>query len=223
MSQSSEAKCPFHHAAGGGTSNRDWWPEQLRLDLLHQHSSKSNPMGERFDYAAEFRSLDFAGLKKDDSRCTRAVEEAPADHADDRPVAALRPGVRTDLASFHGTPGPVRRCLHPGVVQADPPRYGTGGDTRALPRPGGSRRRAYLARPDPRRPSPAGRREGHCGAQGQGPGVGPLRLAARFDRLGLGVHLPRLRQTRRRKPVPGFVSPRRRIGRSTSQRNSRRC
>ncbi|HWL85381.1 MAG TPA: peroxidase family protein, partial [Polyangiaceae bacterium] len=60
-----ESKCPFHHALGGGTSNRDWWPTQLRLDLLHQHSSKSNPMGEEFDYAKEFQSLDFAALKKD--------------------------------------------------------------------------------------------------------------------------------------------------------------
>jgi catalase-peroxidase len=65
MSQSSEAKCPFHHAAGGGTSNRDWWPTQLRLDLLHQHSSKSNPMGEDFNYAKEFASLDLAAVKKD--------------------------------------------------------------------------------------------------------------------------------------------------------------
>ena len=60
-----ESKCPFPHTAGGGTSNRDWWPNQLRLDLLHQHSAKSNPMGEAFDYAEEFRSLDFAALKKD--------------------------------------------------------------------------------------------------------------------------------------------------------------
>src|SRR6476620_9279211 len=58
-------KFPFKHAAGGGTSNRDWWPNQLRLELLHQHSAKSNPMGEDFDYAKEFNSLDFAGLKKD--------------------------------------------------------------------------------------------------------------------------------------------------------------
>jgi catalase-peroxidase len=65
MSQSSEAKCPFNHAAGGGTSNRDWWPNQLRLDLLHQHSSKSNPMGKDFNYAKEFKSLNFAALKKD--------------------------------------------------------------------------------------------------------------------------------------------------------------
>jgi len=60
-----QSKCPFNHTAGGGTSNRDWWPNQLRLDLLHQHSVKSNPMGEDFDYAKEFKSLDLAALKKD--------------------------------------------------------------------------------------------------------------------------------------------------------------
>ena len=60
-----KTKFPFKHAAGGGTSNRDWWPNQLRLDLLHQHSSKSDPMGEDFDYAKEFKQLDFAALKKD--------------------------------------------------------------------------------------------------------------------------------------------------------------
>jgi catalase-peroxidase len=63
---SSEAKCPFNHgAATGGTSNHDWWPNQLQLDLLHQHSSKSNPMGGDFDYAKEFNSLDLAAVKKD--------------------------------------------------------------------------------------------------------------------------------------------------------------
>jgi catalase-peroxidase len=62
---STEAKCPFKHQAGGGTSNRDWWPNQLRLDTLHQRSSLSNPMGGEFNYAAEFKSLDFAALKKD--------------------------------------------------------------------------------------------------------------------------------------------------------------
>jgi catalase-peroxidase len=60
-----ESKCPVHHSVGRGTANRDWWPNQLRLDLLHQHSSKSNPMGAAFDYASEFRSLDYAALKKD--------------------------------------------------------------------------------------------------------------------------------------------------------------
>jgi catalase-peroxidase len=51
--------------AGRGTSNRDWWPNQLKLDILHQHSSKSNPMGEDFNYAEEFKSLDLAAVKKD--------------------------------------------------------------------------------------------------------------------------------------------------------------
>jgi catalase-peroxidase len=60
-----EAKCPFDHAAGGGTSNRDWWPNKLRLDLLRQHSSLSNPMGESFNYAREFESLDLKAVKKD--------------------------------------------------------------------------------------------------------------------------------------------------------------
>ena len=61
----SAAQCPFHHAAGGGTTNQDWWPKQLRLDLLHQHSAKSDPMGAGFDYAQEFQSLDYAALKRD--------------------------------------------------------------------------------------------------------------------------------------------------------------
>ncbi|MCG5052769.1 MAG: catalase/peroxidase HPI [Myxococcales bacterium] len=62
---STPSKCPFHQSAGGGTSNRDWWPHQLRLEVLAQHSSKSNPLGDGFDYAAAFASLDFAALKKD--------------------------------------------------------------------------------------------------------------------------------------------------------------
>jgi catalase-peroxidase len=60
-----EAKCPVNHAAGGGTSNRDWWPSQLRLDILLQHSARSNPMGEDFDYRKEFSGLDLTALKKD--------------------------------------------------------------------------------------------------------------------------------------------------------------
>ncbi|MES2023928.1 MAG: catalase/peroxidase HPI [Pseudomonadota bacterium] len=61
---STEAKCPFH-AAGGGTTNKDWWPNQLRVDLLHQHSNKSNPLGEQFNYAEEFKKLDYKALKAD--------------------------------------------------------------------------------------------------------------------------------------------------------------
>jgi catalase-peroxidase len=65
----SEAKCPFSGAvkqvAGRGTQNVDWWPNQLKLNILRQHSSLSNPMGEQFDYAAAFQSLDLAAVKKD--------------------------------------------------------------------------------------------------------------------------------------------------------------
>ena len=60
-----ESKCPFDHAAGRGRSNKDWWPNALHVDLLNQHSSQSNPMGEEFDYAKEFKSIDYKALKKD--------------------------------------------------------------------------------------------------------------------------------------------------------------
>ena len=64
---STEAKCPFNHTAatGGVTTNHDWWPNRLKVELLHQHSAKSDPMGEDFDYAKEFKSLDLAAVKKD--------------------------------------------------------------------------------------------------------------------------------------------------------------
>ena len=62
----SEAKCPFNHAVTGeGTTNRDWWPKQLRVDLLNQHSSRSNPLDPQFDYAAAFKGLDYQALKND--------------------------------------------------------------------------------------------------------------------------------------------------------------
>jgi len=65
-----DSKCPVTgktstSIAGGGTSNRDWWPNQLNLSILHQHSNKSNPMGEAFNYAEEFKKLDLQALKKD--------------------------------------------------------------------------------------------------------------------------------------------------------------
>ena len=65
-----EGKCPFHggeikKVAGMGTSNRDWWPNQLNLNILRQHSSLADPMGEDFDYAEEFKKLDLAAIKQD--------------------------------------------------------------------------------------------------------------------------------------------------------------
>src|SRR5688500_16502825 len=65
------SKCPFHNGAmkknvaGGGSQNRDWWPNQLKLNVLRQHSSASNPMGEDFNYASAFKNLDLEALKKD--------------------------------------------------------------------------------------------------------------------------------------------------------------
>src|ERR1700733_14049089 len=77
---SNEAKCPFNHAAGGGTTNRDWWPKQLRVDLLSQHSSKSNPLGDSFNYAEAFKRLDLAAVKKDlAALMTDSQEWWPAD------------------------------------------------------------------------------------------------------------------------------------------------
>ncbi|MGV3625979.1 MAG: catalase/peroxidase HPI [Archangium sp.] len=61
----SASKCPFNHTAGAGTNNQQWWPKSLRVDLLHQHGPSSNPLGEAFDYATAFESLDYAALKKD--------------------------------------------------------------------------------------------------------------------------------------------------------------
>ena len=78
--EKTEAKCPFSAATGVGTTNRDWWPQQLRLDLLHQHSSKSDPMGQDFKYADAFKSLDLAAVKKDlTALMTDSQEWWPAD------------------------------------------------------------------------------------------------------------------------------------------------
>ena len=77
---STESRHSFTHAAGGGTSNRDWWPNQLKLDVLHQHSSKSNPMDGDFNYAKEFKSLDLGAVKKDlHELMTRSQDWWPAD------------------------------------------------------------------------------------------------------------------------------------------------
>ncbi len=80
------SKCPFHNGsmkhsvAGGGTRNRDWWPNQLKLNTLRQHSSLSNPMDKDFDYAAAFKSLDLEALKKDlHALMTDSQEWWPAD------------------------------------------------------------------------------------------------------------------------------------------------
>src|SRR5210317_1268021 len=77
-----ESKCPVTGStARGGTSNRDWWPNQLNLNILHQHSSKSDPMGEEFNYAQEFKKLDLQALKEDlYALMTDSKEWWPADY-----------------------------------------------------------------------------------------------------------------------------------------------
>ncbi|MGF6207927.1 catalase/peroxidase HPI [Pseudomonas frederiksbergensis] len=75
-----ESKCPFNHAAGGGTTNRDWWPNQLNLKILHQHSSLSDPLDEGFNYADAFKKLDFAAVKADlNALMTDSQDWWPAD------------------------------------------------------------------------------------------------------------------------------------------------
>ena len=77
---SNEAKCPFSATAHTGRSNRDWWPNQLNLNALHTHHPAGNPMGEAFDYAEEFKSLDLGALKKDiEAVMTNSQDWWPAD------------------------------------------------------------------------------------------------------------------------------------------------
>ncbi len=63
--QAGKSECPYHHMAGLGQSNRDWWPDQLRLELLHRHGASSDPMDQDFDYAKAFSKLNYKALKKD--------------------------------------------------------------------------------------------------------------------------------------------------------------
>jgi len=73
-------KCPVHNVAGGGTRNRNWWPDQLKLGILRQHTAVTNPLGEAFDYAEAFKTLDYAGLKKDlNALMTDSQDWWPAD------------------------------------------------------------------------------------------------------------------------------------------------
>ena len=85
-SQNGAGKCPFSgtilkKGAGGGTRNHDWWPNQLKLEILRQHSQLSNPYEKDFDYAAAFQSLDLEAVKKDlHDLMTDSQEWWPADY-----------------------------------------------------------------------------------------------------------------------------------------------
>ena len=129
----------------------------------------------------------------------RSVEADRALHAHDRLVAAGRPGLRKDLAAFPGESRSVCRRVCARLVQADAPRHGS---ALALPRAGGSGGRTPLAGSDSRGRSPADRRAGHRLAEEQDSRFRSLRLGAGFHRVGLGLHLPWIRQARRRKRRP---------------------
>ena len=81
-----QKKCPVNHGAmsnysSSGTSNKDWWPKQLNLNILHQHDSKTNPMGSNFNYRSEFKNIDYDSLKKDlNDLMTDSQDWWPADY-----------------------------------------------------------------------------------------------------------------------------------------------
>ena len=86
MSTETENKCPVMHGSlasnsSTGTSNKDWWPNQLNLSILHQHDQKGDPMDSDFDYAEEFKKLDYDALKKDlNDLMTDSQDWWPADY-----------------------------------------------------------------------------------------------------------------------------------------------
>ncbi len=150
----------------------------------------------------------------------RPVQASRAGHADHRPLAAVRPGLREDLAALLRAPGGVRRRVRPGVVQADAPRHGA---ARALSRPGGSRGAADLAGPRPRRRPPADRRARTS------PRSRP-RSSPRVCRSPSWSRPPGRRRRPSAAPTSAAAptgrasaSRRRRTGRSTSPPSWRRC
>ena len=119
--------------------------------------------------------------------------DAPSHHAHDGPGAARGPDLRADLPALPGEPGPVRRRLRAGLVQAAAPRHGSG---LAVPRPLGAGAAAVAGPRSPGRPR-ADRRRGHRRPQGHDPRLRPVDPAAGVDRVGLGVELPQHRLPRR--------------------------
>ena len=150
----------------------------------------------------------------------RQVEEACADDADDRPVAALRPGLRKNLAALLRASGPVRRRVRAGLVQAHASRHGT---ARALPRPAGAEGNADLAGSDSGCRSSGHWRAGHRRAEGENSWLRPVGVAACLDRMGVGFDVPRLRQARRRQWRAYSPQPAEGLGGQRAGRTARPC
>lgn len=117
---STESKCPFNNAAGGGTTNRDWWPNQLNLKILSQHSPKSDPLGGDFNYAEAFKSLDFQALKKDlTALMTDSQDWWPADFGHYGPFLSACPGTpQAPIApvTVGVAPAPASNALHRSIA-----------------------------------------------------------------------------------------------------------
>ena len=115
-----ESKCPFNHVAGVGRTNQDWWPNRLRLELLHQHSLKSDPMGKGFNYAKKFKKLGYKALKKDLVKLmTDSQDWWPADFGHYGPFFIFSPlGVWGSLRGLKHR-SRVRRTRRPGALTTD--------------------------------------------------------------------------------------------------------
>ena len=180
-----------HHRRPGShlVADADEVEQPLLRQPVQQRMGTDEEPGRRAAVEGERR-------RRHDPGRLRQVEEACADHADHGPLAAVRPGLREDLAALLRESGSVRRRVCPRVVQAHAPRHGP---DRALSRPARAEGDADLAGPDPRRGSSADRGAGHCRSEGENPRLRPVRVPARLRGVGVGVDVPRLRQARWRE------------------------
>ncbi len=175
-----------HHRRPGGhlVADADEVEQLLLRQPVQQRMGADQEPGRRLAVEGERR-------RRHDSGCARQVEEACADHADHRSVAAVRPGLREDLAALLRASGSIGGRVCPGVVQAHAPRHGADPSLSRPARPEGD---PDLAGPDPCGEPSADRGAGHCGSEGEDPRVRPVGVSAGLDRMGLGVDIPRLRQ-----------------------------
>ena len=159
------------------------------------------------------------GARGHDPGRLRQVEEACADDADHGPLAAVRSGLREDLAALLRASGPVRRRVRARLVQAHAPRHGP---DRALPRPARAEGDADLAGPDPGGGSSADRRTGHRRAEGEDPRLGPVGFRSSSRPPGRRPRRSAAPTSAVARTARAFASRRRRTGRSTSRPSSRR-
>ena len=180
-----------HHRRPGGHVDPN--SNEVEQSLLQEPVRKRMGADEESGRCA---AVEGKGRCRHDPGCLRQVEEACADHADHGSVAADGPCLREDLAALLRASGPVCGRVCSRLVQAHAPRHGA---DPALPRRAGAEGNADLAGPDPAGESSADRRKGcHC-AEGEDSRFRPIGVTTRLDRLGVGLDVPSLRQTRRRE------------------------